>query len=98
MLHQTMMTISLPKIRIVRKLSEKKLTIQATLYQKGGRPMWYVSWDGDLVFGNESLFAFNVARYRKMRPVREMGQTRTAKHIVSRSRSVRSHAVAAKDG
>lgn len=60
--------------------------------------MWYESCDGDLVFGNESLFAFNVASYRKMRPMKEVGQTRTAKHIVSRSRPVRSHAVAAKDG
>jgi len=60
--------------------------------------MWYESWDGDLVFGNESLFAFNVARCRKMRPVRKVGHTRMAKHIISKSRSVRSHAVAAKDG
>ena len=60
--------------------------------------MWYESWDGDLVFGNESLFAFNVARCRKMRPMREVGQTRTAKHIANRSRSVRSRAVTAKDG
>ena len=60
--------------------------------------MWYVGWDGDLVFGNESLFAFNIARCRKMRPMRKVGQARTTKHITNRSRSVRSHAVAAKDG
>ena len=60
--------------------------------------MWYESWFGDLVFGNESLFAFNIARCRKMRPVRKVGQTRIAKHITNKSRAVRSHAVAAKDG
>lgn len=59
--------------------------------------MWYISWFGDLVFGNESLLAYDGAHSRTMRPVK-VGLNTTRKHIVSRSRSRRHVATAAKDG
>lgn len=59
--------------------------------------MWYISCFGDLVFGNESLLAYDGAYSRTMRPVR-VGQNTAHKHIVNRSRSGRRITTAAKDG
>lgn len=59
--------------------------------------MWFVDWFGDLVFGNESFFAFNPDYRRKMRPERKESAGGTAKHIISREPRHRSMAATAKD-
>lgn len=59
--------------------------------------MWFESWNGDLVFGNESLLAYEGCRYRKMRPMKSAGDC-TRKHIAVRSAAKRRQATAAKDG
>lgn len=60
--------------------------------------MWFESWYGDLVFGNESLLAYNIARCRKMRPVRKVGHRSARKHIAARVAGGRMQSTAAKDG
>ena len=59
--------------------------------------MWFESWDGDLVFGNESLLAYEGCRYRKMRPMKS-ARCCTHKHIAVRSAAKRRQSTAAKDG
>lgn len=59
--------------------------------------MWFENWDGDLVFGNESILAYEDCRYRKMRPMKAT-RCRARKHIAARSTAGRLQATAAKDG
>jgi hypothetical protein len=59
--------------------------------------MWFESWDGDLVFGNESILAYEGCRYRKMRPVKTARYC-THKHIAAGSTNQRTKSTAAKDG
>ena len=59
--------------------------------------MWFENWDGDLVFGNESILAYEGCRYRKMRPMKAT-RCRAHKHIAARSTAGRLQATAAKDG
>lgn len=58
--------------------------------------MWFESWYGDLVVDNESLFELKSVN-RTMRSVNK-AHHRSDKHIVNKSRSLRSRSIAAKDG
>lgn len=59
--------------------------------------MWFIDWFGDLVFGNESLLAYDAAYCRTMRPVK-VGHRAAHKHIAAGKPSGRAESTAAKDG
>lgn len=66
-------------------------------YRKADLPMWFENYCGNLVFGNDSLFAFRIDASRTMRSV-SVSRPRAEKHIANRKAAYRKHAITAKDG